>query len=156
VVVNGGSGNLIVYNSIHDNGGLGIDLDFSSATSGVTPNDHCDPDVGSNHLQNFPDLMSVTRTQNSLTIQGQLDSKASPFPYRIQFFASPVCDPSGFGEGQVFLGQTFVLIQSHESCTATFTFSAPAVPSGWTITATATDRDGNTSEFSKCITVPSG
>ena len=152
VGVNGGKGNSIVYNSIHDNGGLGIDLDFSSATSGVTPNDHCDSDGGSNKLQNFPDLTSVTSTQNSLTIQGQLDSKASPWPYRIQFFASPSCDSTGFGEGQLFLGQTFMMIGSNQLCTATFTFSTQSsVPSGWKITATATDRDGNTSEFSQCI-----
>jgi hypothetical protein len=157
VGVNSGMGNSILNNSIHDNAGLGIDLDFNTATSGVTPNDHCDTDHGPNNLQNFPELTLVTPTQNSVTIQGLLDSKVSPFPYRIQFFASPACDPLGFGEGQVFLGQTSVTIGGGQLCTATFTFSTQtAVQSGWVITATATDRDWNTSEFSQCITVPQG
>jgi titin len=156
VGVNSGMGNLILNNSIHDNSGLGIDLNFNTANSGVTPNDPCDPDVGANNLQNFPDLTSVTPTQNSVTIQGRLYSQASPFPYRIQFFASPACDSTGFGEGQLFLGQTFVMVGG-KLCAAGFTFSAQSsVPSGWVITATATDRDGNTSEFSQCITVPQG
>jgi len=156
VGINGGFGNSILYNSIHGNVGLGIDLDFSSATSGVTPNDVCDQDVGSNKLQNFPELTSVTPTQNSVTIQARLHSQGSPFPYRIQFFASPACDSTGFGEGQLFLGQTFVIVGS-KICAAGFTFSTQSpVPSGWVITATATDHDGNTSEFSQCITVPQG
>jgi hypothetical protein len=157
VGVNSGTGNFILYNSIHDNSGLGIDLNFNTANSGVTPNDHCDGDVGANNLQNFPDLTIVTPTQNSVTIQGTLDSRVLPFPYRIQFFASPACDSFGFGEGQEFLGETFIKIAPFQLCTATFTFSTQSpVPSGWVITATATDRDGNTSEFSQCITVPQG
>jgi titin len=156
VGVNSGMGNSILNNSIHDNRGLGIDLNFNTANSGVTPNDQCDTDVGANNLQNFPDLTSVTPTQNSVTIQGRLYSQGSPFPYRIQFFASPACDSTGFGEGQLFLGQTFMMVGS-QLCAGGFTFSTQSpVPSGWVITATATDRDGNTSEFSKCITVPQG
>ena len=155
VGVNTGTGNFIVYNSIHDNAGLGIDLDFNNTASGVTPNDHCDTDHGPNNLQNFPELMSVTPTQNSVTIQGTLNSRPSPWGHRIQFFASPACDPLGFGEGQSFLGETKVVIG--QFCTATFTFSTQfPVPSGWVITATATDIYGNTSEFSQCITVPQG
>jgi len=156
VGVNSGMGNYIIFNSIHDNSGLGIDLNFNTANSGVTPNDPCDPDVGANNLQNFPDLTSVTPAQNSVTIQGRLYSQGSPFPYRIQFFASPACDFTGFGEGQLFLGQTFMMVGS-KLCAGGFTFSTQSpVPSGWVITATATDRDGNTSEFSQCITVPQG
>jgi hypothetical protein len=155
VGVNTGTGNFIVYNSIHDNAGLGIDLDFNNTASGVTPNDHCDTDHGPNNLQNFPELTSVTPTQNSVTIQGTLNSRPSPWGHRIQFFASPACDPLGFGEGQSFLGETKVVIG--QFCTATFTFSTQfPVPSGWVITATATDIYGNTSEFSQCITVPQG
>ncbi len=156
VGVNSGMGNYITYNSIHDNDGLGIDLNFNTANSGVTPNDQCDTDVGANDLQNFPELTSVLPTQNSVTIQGRLYSQGSPFLYRIQFFASPACDSTGFGEGQLFLGQTFMMVGS-KLCAGGFTFSTQSpVPSGWVITATATDRDGNTSEFSQCITVPQG
>ena len=152
VGVNSGTGNYIIYNSIHDNDGLGIDLNFNTANSGVTPNDLCDHDVGANDLQNFPELTSVLPTVKP-TIEGTLDSKPSPWPYRIQFFASPACDLSGFGEGQLFLGETFVMVVgSHKECATPFTFTSQIpVLAGWKITATATDPDGNTSEFSQCI-----
>ena len=153
VGVNSGMGNYIIYNSIHENSGLGIDLNFNTANSGVTPNDPCDHDVGANNLQNFPELTSVLPTVKP-TIEGTLDSNPSPLPYRIQFFASPACDPLGFGEGQLFLGETFVMVGSHKLCATAFTFTTQIpVPRGWMITATATDPDGNTSEFSQCIIV---
>src|SRR5204863_7496126 len=41
VGVNSGMGNFILYNSIHDNAGLGFDLNFNTANAVVTPNDHC-------------------------------------------------------------------------------------------------------------------
>ena len=146
VVINGGTGNLIFRNSIHDNAGLGIDL----GNDGVTANDHCDQDNGSNKQQNFPDLTSSTTTM----IQGQLDSAVSPSPYVIEFFASPACDPSGFGEGRVFLGSTPVNIAPSQLCTATFTFQLMSpVPSGWFITATARHSPFGTSEFSRCVRV---
>jgi len=145
VVINGGTGNLIYRNSIHDNALLGIDLE----NNGVTANDQCDQDNGSNKLQNFPELTSASTT----TIQGQLDSAQSPSPYVIEFFASPLCDPSGFGEGRVFLGSTLVNIAPQQSCSATFSFQPMSpVPNGWFVTATAR-RGLGTSEFSRCTQV---
>ena len=47
---NSSLGNTIWENSIHDNGGLGIDL----GDDGPTANDAGDGDSGPNHLQNFP------------------------------------------------------------------------------------------------------
>ena len=55
-MIEGGAGNTIRGNSIHDNVGLGIDL----AQSARTPNDEGDGDAGANALQNFPVLESVT------------------------------------------------------------------------------------------------
>jgi hypothetical protein len=65
----------------------------------------------------------------------------------IEFFASPAGDPSGFGEGQYFVGS----IPAAASFTAHL---AVVVPAGYAIAATATDSIGNTSEFSATTVVP--
>src|SRR5438132_13805117 len=95
-----GDTNTISANRIYSNGLLGIDL----APAGVTPNDRRDEDVGANGLQNFPDLKSAVSTGASGTIHGILDSVPSS-SFRIEVFGSPLCDPSGYGEGQTFLGR---------------------------------------------------
>jgi hypothetical protein len=67
--------------------------------------------------------------------------------FRVEFFANAAPDPSGFGEGQTFLGFANVTTDAsgHFGGTANV---AGAVPAGQKVTATATDPAGNTSEFS--------
>jgi len=153
----GGRGNSILGNSISSNGpgfgpgGLGIDL----GVNGVTPNDAGDGDTGPNNLQNFPVLTSVTSIGGTTTIQGTLNSLANS-TFRIELFASNAADPSGFGEGQTFLGSSNV--QTDGSGNATIDFST-TTPTGNIFTATATRLDQNpaaafpaeTSEFSATI-----
>src|SRR5207249_5080796 len=88
----------------------------------------------------------------STTIQGTLNSTASTGPYRIEIFASDVCDPSGFGEGKTFLGSTTAT--TDVSCNGTFNVTLPvSVAPTARVTATATDPNNNTSEFSACVGV---
>lgn len=134
-------------NSIFSNGGPGIDL----GSDGVTPNDPCDSDSGANNLQNFPVLTSATFLGSSITVQGSLNSTAHTV-FSVDFFASPACDASGFGEGKTFIGSTTVTTAAN--CIATFNVPlAVGTPVGQFITATATDSAGNTSEFSQCVQV---
>ena len=93
--------NGIVANSIAFNGQLGIDLDGD----GVTPNDPGDLDRGPNGLQNFPKLyvLPSTRQVGQVRLQVELDSRPGGL-YRIDVFASGRPDPSGYGEGQRFIG----------------------------------------------------
>jgi hypothetical protein len=117
-------------------------------------NDPCDSDPGPNNLQNFPVLTSGISSGFSTTIQGNLISTANT-TFTIEFFANAACDPSGFGEGQAFIGSTTVTTGT--DCGATFNVSLPVgVPAGQFITATATDPAGNTSEFSQCAQVAQG
>ena len=137
----------IAGNSIHDNGGLGIDLITDAYQVGVTPNDVLDADTGGNGLQNFPVLRGAVRAGASVLVYGELDTE--PFGnYAIDLYASPSVDPSGHGEGAVFLGSTSVATDFQGR--ATFRASSiRAVPAGWFVTATATDLErGATSEFS--------
>ena len=149
VVVAGTSArNALQRNSIHSNGLLGIDLGFSD---GITPNDLADPDSGPNQLQNFPILTRADATPTAeMTIEGSLNSVATK-DYRIEFFANESCDPSGCGEGERFLG--FTTAQTSGDGDASFALVLDAsVSNGESIAATATDPDGNTSEFSDCFT----
>jgi hypothetical protein len=144
VELDGGVNNAILGNSIFDNAGLGIDL----GGDGVTPNDDGDADDGANHLQNFPVLHSVSNSGGMTNIAGTLNSIPNK-TYRIEFFASETVDPSGNGEGQIFLGSTNPTTDA--SGNVSFNVSFPQIAAGQRVTATATDPDGNTSEFSAAI-----
>jgi autotransporter-associated beta strand protein len=148
VVVNSGIGNSIRRNSVHDNRTLGIDL---LPPVGVNPNDPTDPDVGGNNLQNHPVITSAAPSAGSTTIQGTLNSTPNS-TFVIEFFSNAAADPSGFGEGQTFLGD--VTVSTDALGDASFTFVAtPALATGTPITATATNlATGDTSEFSAAFT----
>jgi hypothetical protein len=147
VFVGSGAGNAIAGNSIFFNGARGIDL----APAGVTPNDVGDADTGPNNLQNFPALSSATSAGSMTNVLGSLSSAATT-AYRIEFFSNHLCDPSGNGQGESFLGFTNVTTDAGGLALIDATLSIPA-PGAW-ITATATDPAGNTSEFSACVELP--
>ncbi len=140
-----GSGDAVRGNSIYSNAALGIDL----GGDGVTPNDAGDGDAGGNRLQNFPVLTGASGSPSSTTVVGTLDSTQFTV-FTIEFFGSSAADPSGFGQGQQFVGSTTVTTDGagHASFTATFPIGLAA---GAMVTATATDPGGNTSEFSRAI-----
>ena len=138
----------ISRNAIFDNGGLGIDL----GTAGVALNDVRDGDSGANSLQNYPVLIAANVAGGMLRVTGTLDSTPARV-FVVEFFASPSCDPSGFGEGARFLGSTQV--QTDASGLAAIDASlAEDLLAGTVVTATATETvTGNTSEFSACRVV---
>ena len=69
-------------------------------------------------------------------------------PYEISLYASSTCSSSGYGEGQIFL-RTF-MVSTYNNGKVVFMAGHPQVRPGYYITATATDPQGNTSEFSAC------
>jgi CSLREA domain-containing protein len=154
-VSDNGVGNRVLSNSIFSNLNLGIDLN----RDGVTRNDTGDADVGastlSNALQNFPVVTSAKLVSGATTIKGKLNSVPNQ-TFTVQFFASPEADDvGGFGEGKIFLGKKVVTTDPEGN--ATFTFKpARKVGAGKVITATATDPNGNTSEFSAARKVVRG
>jgi parallel beta-helix repeat protein len=141
----GSSGNSIIANSIYRSAVLGIDLN----NDGVTINDANDPDGGPNLLQNYPVLTNVTGD----TIGGTLNS-TSDTTFAIDFFASPTCSQSSYGEGRTYLGSTTVTTVNND---ATFSFLSPTPLGGLFITAVATNLTTNsTSEFSRCFPESTG
>lgn len=148
VWVNTGTNNAFRHNLIFANGGLGIDL----STTGVTTNDGNDADTGANQLQNFPVLSAATNFLTQVNIAGALDSVANT-SYDVDFFASVDIDSSGYGEGQFYLGSTNITTDG--SGHADFLASFATTLTGRYVTATATDPNGNTSEFSPWVVAAS-
>ena len=142
VSVSSGWRNSIRGNSIFSNGELGIDLE----SPGVTPNDAKDVDFGANNLQNFPVITSVFSFVNGTTIKGSLNSTPNT-TFQIDFYSNAALDASGNGEGARFLSTTPVTTDINGDATINVTLPAP-LGTGRVLTATATDPDGNTSEFS--------
>lgn len=138
--------NVIRGNKIHSNAALGIDLD----SDGVSLNDSGDVDTGSNGLQNYPNVLSVT-TGTSTTINGTLNSSPNS-SFTLDFYVSSSCDASGFGEGASFIGSTTTNTDANGNSNFSAQFPV-SIPQGSVVTATATDSAGNTSEFSVCNVV---
>ncbi len=128
------------------NARLGIDL----GGDGVTPNDPCDGDMGPNNLQNYPVITNVAVAGGTTTITGTLNSMAAS-SFTLDFYSNSEANPSGFGEGETYVGSTDVMTDT--SCNASFNVNIPSAPTIVFYTATATDAAGNTSEFSQAVSV---
>jgi hemoglobin-like flavoprotein len=134
----------VSQNAIFSNNGLGIDLN----NDGVTANDAADGDNGANDLQNSPVLTSVVTNGGNTVVQGTLNSEASK-SYHVELFSNSTCSTSGFGEGQFFVAGQDVATDANGN--AGFTFTVPTASiTGAIFTATATNPNKSTSEFSAC------
>jgi len=155
------TGHTLFANDFADNENLGIDLcaDICGSGDSVTLNDANDTDTGANNLQNFPLLTSATLEYGNLTVEGSLDIPhiATPLPatYSIALYANGACHAPGHGQGDVFLGaESTNLVDGGVTTIETFSITQDvAVALGTIMTATATDDEGNTSEFSQCVEV---
>ncbi len=139
--------NPILGNAIFQNNNLGIDLNGE----GITANDGVgDADTGANELQNFPLLNTVSSSSGGITIiDARLESAPSSI-FRLEFFANTACNtPLGNGEGEVFIGTINVTTDALGQVDFVTGFSV-SLPNSASVTATATDANGNTSEFSAC------
>ncbi|HEX4645055.1 MAG TPA: right-handed parallel beta-helix repeat-containing protein, partial [Verrucomicrobiae bacterium] len=152
IIYNGGAGvripagtaNAVRGNSIYANGGLGIDL----GVAGVQTNTPGGPHAGANNLQNYPVLAPIVASGNTLFIHGSLNSTPNT-SFQIDFYNSPICDPSGHGQGKIYLGSASIATDANGNAGIDFS-TAGSIPIGSYISATATDTAGNTSEFSAC------
>ncbi len=133
VLVQRGTGNTILGNSIYSNGQLGIDLL-----------------AGGNHKQPAPVLTSAFAGSGSgaTRVTGTLTAH-SLTTYQIEIYATPSSDA---GNGQIFLG--FATVTTDAKGFAEFTISGltnPDPTSAYYLSATATSPTGDTSAFSRPI-----
>lgn len=154
IAVSGDAQVELAANSIEDNALLGIDLgSIFLPGNGVDPNDRLDGDqIGGNPLQNHPELELALGASQGLKLRGRLRSEPAR-DYRVEFFASPTCDVSGYGEGATFLGS--IAVSTDANGDAPFAVALAAqVPVGHVVTSTATDlAAAATSEFGNCVEV---
>ena len=137
-------------NSIFANGGLGIDLEEMESRRS-RQHGH----FGSQQLAELSADHSVSGgTTTTVNISFVSLPKGS---YTIDFYASAEPDPSGYGQGQRYLGSLSVVTDLNGQIIPPTAFSlAAATSSGEWITATATDTAGDTSEFSMRSRTPIG
>ena len=138
------TGTPIRGNDIFSNGRLGISF---NNTGTPVPNDLDDPDAGANNLQNHPVITSATFFGGQVMVVGNLNSTPSS-TFDIDIFSNLACDPSGFGEGQTFLGT--ITVNTDVNGDAVINGNVPH-SGGGVITATATNTSTeDTSQFSAC------
>jgi CSLREA domain-containing protein len=140
-VING-TGQTLEGNQISDNSGLAIDIN----NDGVTLNDAGDGDSGQNNKQNFPVVTTAQTSATATHVAGALDSAAGT--YRVEVFANPVCDASGYGEAKTFLGAITGV------SAGSFSGDVGSATVGDQLSATATNEaTGDTSELSQCTPI---
>ncbi len=136
--------NIISANSIHHNSLLGIDL----YPAGVTANDAGDGDTGPNFGMNYPVITQAdyNSVSGNFLIAGTIDTPSTN-TVNIDLYKSDN-NISGYGQGEKYLTSI--------TPDATGNFNVVVVTGIWggdKVTATATDAQGNTSEFSASVMV---
>ena len=136
----------ITRNSIYENGGLGIDL----GVNGVTFNDYSpdDADTGPNEEINFPTITIANVNPLAAVFAGTVSINSPPQDATVEVFLSDL-DPSGYGEGQVYLGSTQPDPLGNWILTVPTSTPEYTLGSGDYVVATTTDAAFNTSEFSE-------
>ena len=139
--------NRISRNSFYANGTLAIDL----APAGLTANDGMDLDSGSNGLQNHPVLRTAFfPSASQVRIQGDFNSTPSSY-FSIQFYASLQADPSGFGEGEIFLTEFNLLTDAGGSASFDEIIPFNLGSAYQYFSAIAIAENFNTSEFGPAV-----
>ncbi len=130
-------------NAIFNNGGLGIDLGSATSASDQ-PNFYPGNDGAT------PPAVTSVATANGSTAVGGLMVGMAQTSYNLDFFGNAAADPSGFGEGQQYLGSTTVITGTDGRAAYSVKFAnLGSLP---VITATATNPAGSTSGFSRAAT----
>ncbi len=147
-VYNLGVRNAIRANPIFFNQLLGID----NNPAGVTINDPLDADTGANQLQNFPFISSVDYGTTTLTVHGILKSSPNTI-FDLDFYESPSCTPRprDLLQSAYFLGTHQVTTDGAGDAPFDILLNDNNAASQPPISVTATDPNGNTSEFSQNV-----
>ena len=100
-------------------------------------------------MQNYPVITNAFGYSGSTIILGKFNSLANR-GYFIDVYRNIAPDPSGYGEGQFYLGTVSVNTDGSGNASFAYTNSSGNY-AGQYITATATAATGDTSEFSLAV-----
>lgn len=148
----------VLGNVIGFNGGDGVSIDSASSQVSVLENSikanvnlGIELQKGANNNQPAPILNSASRPQGgTLTISGSLTAVANT-TYRVEFFAN---SPGSSPQGQIFLVGKSLTTNAAGTAVFTFTVNVPSNLGTVNITATATEPNNNTSQFSNAVLAP--
>lgn len=152
-----GNNNIIDPNRIFGNVLAGIDI----GENGFTPNDPTDADVGPNKLQNYP-TMTLSIVGGDLIVSYQVDSAPANSSYGSSGIYVEFFEADATGAGQDFLGSDHYLLSDYTNGAPGTrqknlgNAAALGIVAGDRLTATATDADGNSSEFIPAVSAPAG
>ncbi|HEV3204654.1 MAG TPA: right-handed parallel beta-helix repeat-containing protein [Gemmataceae bacterium] len=99
----------------------------------------------------IPVIDSAMATETTLTFAGTITTTPDA-NVEIEIFSNTVCNPSGFGDGERYLGTEAVTTDGDGNATFQATYPIGGL-AGQFITATATSTDNTTSQFSDCVEV---
>ena len=152
VHVDNAAGAVVAGNVIADNSGNGVTITGSGAIDNRIQGNAIYSNAagiilqnGGNRSQNPPTLSSV-QAGSATKVSGSLTSTPNT-TFTLDFYASPSADAAGNAEGKQYLGSTSVTTSGSGVANFSVTLAA-ATTAGELFTATATDPNGNTSEFS--------
>lgn len=146
--------NSILQNSMYGNG-LGGILFVEPGSSGRIPNDvtpgNEDSDEGANRLQNFPEVTNCLLVKGSLFLIATVPTALvnATYPLTVDVY---LADSTGT-QGLTWLGSG-TYPAGFAAQEVTVQIPTGLVRGGDVLIATATDADGNTSQFSDTFTVP--
>jgi parallel beta-helix repeat protein len=161
-----GFGNWVLRNSIFEIDGSTTAIDIGDF--GVNPiGNDCPPEeppFPANLGQNRPVVLVAEASGSSGTVSGTLTSCATETSQdenarnTIQFFVTNSCHSSGYGPGRTYVGERHITVPGAAGTLGTASFTAPIeLPignlAGRFLTATATNWNFNTSEFSACVEI---
>ncbi len=144
-----GSGNNLDPNSIYGNALRGIDI----GGDGHTPNDPTDADTGPNNFQNYPEIMSTQVINSELFVTFRIDSAPEYSSYGMNGIYVEFFKADSNSEGERFLGSTHYTLDDYNSLVPGIKtvnlgdLATLGINGTDAITSTATDANGNTSEF---------
>jgi Leucine-rich repeat (LRR) protein len=141
-------GSTSINNSIRGNSIYSNTVGIDNGNDGITANDANDADTGPNRLQNYPVITSAQLSGTVINVEFLVDATTANSAYgttglKVDFYRSDLNR-----QGKEYLGTI-----NYPSTSAQATLTGVSVPAGSIVVgdyilATATDDNGNTSEFS--------